>query len=166
MKSKLTIVWNIIIVLFIALVAVAIVPKVGYQFQGLDKFPEGTFRARATMMGFEGIGLIVVFIAGAFSLSSVFWRKVAWGWRASFLVVLLAAGIGTFIAIQIDKADMGFVIYGDYISFLLGTVVIVFPILIFGRGYPNLLVRAYHRIRKPKQAEQASLMATPRKPSD
>ena len=156
MNNKLAIVWNIIIVVFIALVTATIVPKVAYQFQSMDRLPEGAFRSSVMMVGFEGIGLIVVCVAGAFSLSSIFWKKVAWGWRALFLAVFLAAGIGTFIAIQVHTADMGSVLYGDYIAFLLGTVAIVFPILIFGIGYPNLLMRAYHRIKKPKPVEDGA----------
>ena len=154
MKIILTIAWNIAIALFIALVIDLIAPKVTKQFQSLDKIPEGAFRSNVMMVGFEAIGLIVVIVAGAFSLSSVFWKKVDWGWRAMFLAVFLAAVIGTFIAIEIDKADMGLVYYFDYISFLTGTIVIAFPIVIFGRGYPNLIVRMYHRIKKRKQAEQ------------
>ena len=153
MKIKLTIAWNIAIALFIALVTDTIAPKVAEPFQSLDKIPEGAFRWNVMMVGFEAIGLIVVVIAGAFSLSSVFWKKVDWGWRAVFLAVFLAAVIGTFIAIEIDKADMGLVYYFDYILFLTGTIVIVFPIVIFGRGYPNLIMRMYHRIKKPIQGE-------------
>ncbi len=143
MKKSLTIAWNLIIALFIGLAAFAIAPKIIGQFQGLDRLSEGAFRDRVVMMGFHGIGLLIVIAFGAFSLSSLFWRKVSWGWRGLFIGVFAASVVGTLVAIQIDRADMGFVTYGDYLTFLIGAAVIVIPIAVVGVGYPKLLLDGY-----------------------
>jgi hypothetical protein len=157
MKKILTFAWNLILITFVALAASVIIPKALGQFQGLAKLSEGSLRARTMMFGFQGIGLLVVIGAGALSLSSIFWRRVSWVWRGLFVGILAASCIGTLIAIRIDRADMGFVTYGDYFTFVLGTVVIALPIIACGTGYPNLLLRIYQRIRGNKdQGEQAA----------
>lgn len=153
MKNHLTIAWNVIIALFIGLAAFVIVPKIIGQFQWLDRFSEGALRDRVVMMGFQGIGLLMVIAFGAFSLSSVFWRKVSWGWRGLFIGVLVSSVGGVVVAIQIDQANMGLVAYGDYLAFLIGAAVIVFPIALVGVGYPKLLLDAWRRILGRRQDE-------------
>jgi hypothetical protein len=147
MNKCITIAWNLILIMIVALAASVIIPKILGQFQGLDRLGEGPFRDRTMMFGFQGIGLFAVIAAGALSLSTIFLRKVSWVWRGLFIALLAACIVATIIAIRIDQADMGFVTYGDYISFVGGTILISFPIVAFGRGYPSLVLRVYRRLR-------------------
>jgi hypothetical protein len=157
MKKYITIAWNLILIIFVALAASIIIPKVIGQFKGIDRLSEGSLRDRTMMFGFQGIGLFVVIATGALSLSSIFLRRVSWVWRGLFIALLAACAVGTYIAIRIDRADMGFVTYGDYITFVGGAVFIAFPIVAFGSGYPSLLCKLYRRLRgHNNQAEQGA----------
>ncbi|MGJ8643020.1 MAG: hypothetical protein ACSHX9_06400 [Luteolibacter sp.] len=148
MKRKLTLAWNLVLILFVVLGEYGFAPQVISLFQFLDELAEGSFRTRAMMLGFEGIGLLILIAAGALSLSSIFWRKVSWPWRAVYGVIVIAAGLGSFIAIEINRKDMGFVSFGDYLTFVFNAVMIVLPILLFGVGYPNLFFRVYRRVMR------------------
>lgn len=158
MKKALTIIWNLTLILLVALAASFMIPRILGQFQGLDRLSEGSFRTRSLMFGIQGIALCVVMAAGALSFSSVFWRKVSWPWRGFFITIVAVSCVGALIAIRIDRADMGFVIYGDYVAFVLGTFAIAFPIIAWGIGYPLLLLRIYRRIRGKNPAAGESTL--------
>lgn len=61
---------------------------------------------------------------------------------------MIAAVIWTFIEIEIERKEFGSVMYGNHITFVFYAVVISLPILLFGVGYPNLLIRAYRRVKR------------------
>jgi len=143
------IIWNLLLVCLGIAILWLVVPKVFPQFREISPTLPGTFRARAIMVGFQGIGLIVTALLLFGSLSSWAWQGISsiGRWFYGLMSLLLLGGAG--VSIYIDYVDMGFVGYGDYITFIFSVLLIAFPIVAFGTGYIGLAYR-FWRARKPK----------------
>lgn len=153
MKLAVIILWNALLLLVVIACAWAILPRAMGQFTDLDKLPFGTFKARVIMIGFEGFGLFLAFATTAVSLCSFFWRDISRRWRIAFINVFAALTIGTLVDIGIAYLDMWRYTeidvanhYGDYIAFWVSIGLSLFPVLLFGRSYPNLVFAAASRI--------------------
>jgi hypothetical protein len=119
----------------------AIIPKVILQFSA----PAHLQNKTTIMFGFEGIGLLLAFAAGAVSLSSLFWRRssLSLPWRFVFGVTLAIFVIGTIVAIEIMQPTPGISGYSDYAIFIVSTNFLLLPIVVLGRSYPDLALTAW-----------------------
>ena len=91
------IIWNLLLVCLGIAILWLVVPKVFPQFREISPTLPGTFRARAIMVGFQGIGLIVTALLLFGSLSSWAWQGISsigrWFYGLMSLLRLGLAGI-------------------------------------------------------------------------
>ena len=137
------IIWNVILLAFVSFWTWAIIPKVLLQFSDYKHPEKCAFSLQRFMMAGQGVGLLLAFAFGSISLSSLCWQRISAAWRIVFGVVLAAFLIGTFCEMAYEQ----FYAVSDYCVFLISTSFFLLPPVLLGRGYPELAMMAYLRIR-------------------
>ena len=144
-KRILPHIWNGVIVLFLALAAVVVVPKVSEQFSSPRATPD------AIAIGYVGIGALIGVFLCAVSVTSFFWFRVPIWFRVFIVFVIAALAVGYFRVSALYASSpraFGSAVSGAELFTFFGTLAaFTFPLLFTGYGYPGLFRRLGQRSR-------------------
>ena len=154
MKKYAKYMWNIILIVSFAVVSTVLIPQIINQWSAVNYFPIGTLRDRVLMTVFVGIGLYASIALFIFTMSTAFIDKLSFFMRLSATIIFAVFTIGTIVAIYIDYRDMGRASYPGYVRYMAFNIIFLFPIIIFGRGYPNLAKVLCLKLNNRNNAEQ------------
>jgi hypothetical protein len=145
MKRILPHIWNVLVFLFIAFVAVLVVPKVREQLTAPRATPD------MIAIGYVGIGVLIGVVLCAVSVTSFFWFRVPVWFRIFTAIIIAALVAGYFRVCSLYASSphaFGNPVSGSELFTFFGTLAaFTFPLLVTGYGYLGLIQRIWHRSR-------------------
>lgn len=141
-KKALKIIWNILVTAFASFSTLVLLRRI---------IPQFTHAEEPVMVaaGLEGVGVLLLLLVACATLTSPLWFRCASWFRIILGLLLVAMLIGSYYVAQTFHKSFGpnlfGVMAGDHIAFFVSYVAVTFPLLVFGWGYPALILRLFAR---------------------
>ena len=146
MKHLFPCIWNILLIGILWADLRYRLPRLVGQFSDIPWEMDADFVSLTLAIGFVDLGAAIFEILLAISLSSWGWKVFSKRTRYIYAASAIALILGTVVCIAVWYWNFGRVSsISDFITFAISVPLVVFPIVVFGTGYPGLIKRRWVR---------------------